>query len=143
MPSRLRLFGRFVLCASLLDSHLQTRVAGGAGVFAAALGGGQRSGAVPALRLRRRTQLPHATGGRQTQDGVAAHRSKVSLCVAWTLAAAAAAGVSQTARVPEELRTDRGQRTDPPTPDLMLMGFLSRRRAETGLHRNQSDADGR
>lgn len=65
LSALLRLFGRFVLRPSLLDSHLQAGAAGGTGLHATPPEREPRPGAVPALPLRQRTQLPNAARARR------------------------------------------------------------------------------
>lgn len=60
MPALVRLLRRPLLRPTLLDSDLQAGAAGGAGLHAPPPQGQPRAGAVPALPVRRRTELPDA-----------------------------------------------------------------------------------
>ncbi|TMS01825.1 Dickkopf-related protein 2 [Larimichthys crocea] len=120
LPALVRLFRRSVLRPALLDSHLQAGVAGGTGLHATPPEGEPRTGAVPALPLRGRTELPDAAGARpdaiivfgvaaSSSNNVQVRRVLVSPLVPAHLAAGVVlkvggGGEDETPRVPEKLK---------------------------------------
>lgn len=130
MPALLRLFRRFMLRPSLLDSHLQASVARGAGLHATTPQGEPRPGALPAVSMWRWAQLPNTA--RTKQQALiailfiiiifsAGGGSKIQVCGALFLVSPliythlfigvkAVSGKDETSRVPEGLEEDGGMR---------------------------------
>lgn len=88
LPSLIGLLSWFVLCSSLLDSHLQASVAWGTGLHATPQEGEPRAGAVPALPMWGWTQLPNAARLRSRALTIicilfvitAGHSNKIQVC---------------------------------------------------------------
>lgn len=157
LSALVRLLRQFVLRPSLLDAHLQAGVEGGAGVHTPPPEREPRPGAVPALPVCRRAELPDAAGARRRQALVAgiavflvvAPRGggQVQVRAALSLVpppvpshvfsvldlvlllVAVAGGKDETSRVSQKLRRGRdGERTDVETGPEGARGRQKRKR---------------